>query len=103
MVFSKKTEDSTASRGLPDPDQPGGPPGQVETYSGYRVHERPRRFRWQGEWLKVRQVLARWQEPESLCFTVSASDSRRYLLKYHHQRDAWEVRADLTDSASSPG
>jgi hypothetical protein len=68
-------------------------PCQVETYSGYRLHERPRRFSWQGEWLEVRRVLRRWQEPETLSFIVRAADSQSYLLRYHRQRDIWEVLA----------
>jgi hypothetical protein len=64
---------------------------RVETYSGYRLHERPRRFTFQGQWLEVRRVLARWQEPEHLAFVVFARDSHSYVLKYHLHRDAWEV------------
>jgi hypothetical protein len=75
---------------------------QVETYSGYRVHERPRRFTWQGEWLEVQRVVSRWQEPGNLCFIVAANDSRRYLLKYHYDRDLWEVLI-CRDSDSRPG
>jgi hypothetical protein len=91
MCFCKGTAVSGGGLGPPAQDLPGSHPCQVETYSGYRVHERPRRFTWQGEGLEVRRLLSRWQEPENLCFTVSANDSRRYLLKYHPQRDAWEV------------
>ena len=71
----------------------GTRPCQVETYSGHRLHERPRRFTWQGQWLEVGRVLRRWQEPDNLSFTVTANDSRCYLLRYHRHRDAWEVGA----------
>lgn len=63
----------------------------VETHSGARVHERPLRFQTQGVWRKVIQVLTRWQEPGHLCFTVSADDGRRYLLKYNQENDVWKV------------
>ena len=79
-------------QGRPPEKLSGWQPCQVETYSGYRVHERPRRFTFQGEWLEVRRVLSRWREPENLCFTVTAHDSRDYLLKYHLQGNAWEAR-----------
>lgn len=65
---------------------------QVETYSGVRLHERPRRFTWGEEWLEVRQVLKRWAEPHHLFFKVLAADGRTYLLKYHHLEDLWEAR-----------
>ncbi|MFZ2087514.1 MAG: hypothetical protein WAU47_02980 [Desulfobaccales bacterium] len=63
----------------------------VETYSGARVHERPLRFRMQGVWHTVIQVLTRWQEPGHLGFTVSADDGRRYRLKYNQENDFWKV------------
>jgi hypothetical protein len=91
MCFCKGTAICGGGLGPPAQDLPGSQPCQVETYSGYRVHERPRRFTRHGEWLEVRRVVSRWQEPGNLCFTVTADDSRRYLLKYRPQRDAWEV------------
>jgi hypothetical protein len=63
----------------------------VETYSGARLHERPRRFFWQGRWLEVREALASWQEQEYLAFKVKAEDGATYLLRYHRADDAWEV------------
>uniref|UniRef100_A0A7C3V3X7 Uncharacterized protein n=1 Tax=Desulfobacca acetoxidans TaxID=60893 RepID=A0A7C3V3X7_9BACT len=63
----------------------------VETYSGHRVHEKPLRFRRQGVWLAVVQVLSRWQEPGALGFTVLADDSRKYFLKYNQENDIWKV------------
>ncbi len=65
---------------------------QVETYSGYRLHERPRRFTWGEKWLQVRRVLARWSGPDHLSFKVAAEDGRVFLLTYHQLADAWEVK-----------
>ncbi len=93
MCFGKEEGISGGAQGAPARDLSGAQPCQVETYSGYRVHERPRRFTWQGKWLEVRRVSRRWQEPEYLSFTVTANDSRHYLLRYYHQRDVWEVLA----------
>jgi hypothetical protein len=73
-------------------DLPGHQPDRVETYSGYRLHERPRYFIFEGERLEVTRVLARWQEPEELAFIVVASNARRYFLKYHQLRDVWEIQ-----------
>ena len=84
-----------------------GPPGeangwrpcQVETYSGHRLHERPRRFSFHGEWLEVCQIRSRWRAPENFGFAVTAHDSRHFLLQYEPLRDAWEV---LLCQASGP-
>jgi hypothetical protein len=72
---------------------PGSEEGrcQVETYSGARLHERPRRFTRGGEWLTVRRVVEQWREPQLLCFRVVAEDQRLYLLSYQVLQDAWEV------------
>lgn len=66
-------------------------PDLVETYSGHRLHEAPLRFQLQGSWHTVIRVLARWQEPESLCFTVLAEDGRKYTLQYIREKDIWKV------------
>lgn len=69
---------------------------RVETYSGARLHERPRRFFWQGRQLEVCEVLASWQEPDHLIFKVKADDGDAYLIRYHRRDDAWEVAKDCT-------
>jgi hypothetical protein len=63
----------------------------VETYSGHRLHESPLRFQLDGSWHTVVRVLARWQEPELLCFTVLAEDGRKYSLEYIKEQDIWKV------------
>lgn len=72
--------------------KPEAGPCRVETYSGARLHERPRRFTRGGPWLEVRRVLDRWREPDHLRFRVLAADNRVYLLSYDGRRDAWEVQ-----------
>ena len=63
----------------------------VETYSGQRVHERPLRFRQEGAWRTVVQVLARWQEPGVLGFRVLADDGQKYTLEYIQAQDVWKI------------
>ncbi len=92
MSFRKEKGVAGGGQELSKQDRPGPQPCRVETYSGYRLHESPRRFTWQGNWLEVRRVLNRWQEPEPLCFIVTAVDSRHYLLRYFRDRDAWEAQ-----------
>lgn len=72
---------------------------RVETYSGYRLHERPRRFTWGGTWLEVREVMDQWVAPGYLCFKVKVAD-RAYFLKYHQAQDVWEV--ELATSGAIP-
>jgi hypothetical protein len=63
----------------------------VETYSGHRLHEAPLRFQLQGTWHTVVRVLARWQEPGALCFTVLDEDGQKYSLEYNKENDIWKV------------
>jgi hypothetical protein len=63
---------------------------RVETYSGFRLHERPRRFTWGETWLDVQQVMAQWVAPGHICFQVRVED-RIFLLKYDRWQDVWEV------------
>jgi hypothetical protein len=74
---------------------------QVETYSGGRLHERPRRFTRGGDWLEVRRILEQWRDPDHLRFKVVAADHRVYLLSYHVRQDAWEV--EPAESRGAPG
>jgi len=64
---------------------------QVETYSGSRLHERPRRFTWMGAWLEVAAVRAQWRGPEELHFELVAADGGVFRLTYHFLRDEWRV------------
>jgi hypothetical protein len=72
---------------------------RVETYSGFRLHERPRRFTWGQTWLEVDQVMDQWAAPDHLCFKVKVAD-RAYLLKYHQAQDSWE--AELVSPETLP-
>ena len=74
-------------------------PDLVETYSGHRLHETPLRFQLQGTWHTVVRILARWQEPESLCFTVLAEDGRNYSLEYIKEKDIWKVNIQCTEKS----
>ncbi len=67
------------------------PAAAVQTYSGGRLHERPRRFSWQGVWLEVAAVLKEWRTPTSLGFLVADAGGRRFCLRYSWPEDAWQV------------
>ncbi len=92
MGHSKKNQRPVEGPEPRPTESAGNFPDRVETYSGSRLHECPRRLIFQGERLEVTRILARWQEPEHLVFIVAAQSSRRYLLKYHQPRDVWEIQ-----------
>lgn len=68
----------------------------VECHAGHKADERPRRFRGEGGWVEVEEVLDRWHQVESLpewpradYFKVQGSDGGQYLLKHDLESDAW--------------
>jgi hypothetical protein len=63
---------------------------RVESYSGFRLHERPRRFTWGETWLEIDRIVEQWVTPSSYCFKVKVEE-RVYQLEYYPARDAWEV------------
>jgi hypothetical protein len=63
---------------------------RVESYSGSRLHERPRRFTWGETWLEIDRIMEQWVTPSSYCFKVKVED-RVYQLEYHLTLDVWEV------------
>jgi len=63
---------------------------RVESYSGFRLHERPRRFTWGKTWLEIDRILEQWVTPTSLCFKVKVGESM-YRLEYRQDQDAWEA------------
>lgn len=80
---------------------------QVECYAGQKADETPRRFRWEGEWVEVLEVVDRWHQIESKpewpradCFKVLDSDQRQYLLKHDLETDAWYLRRKRGRSGS---
>jgi hypothetical protein len=69
---------------------------QVESYSGFQLHERPRRFTWGETWVEVHQIMEQWVTPVSRGFKVRVED-RVYRLEYYQARDTWEVELIKTE------
>ncbi|MGQ9687584.1 MAG: hypothetical protein ACUVXF_02175 [Desulfobaccales bacterium] len=74
----------------------------VETYSGHRLHEQPRRFRIEGRWKNVVKVLSSRRHPDTLVFMVLADDGQNYLLEYNPHNDAWRAVLSPSPSRSFP-
>lgn len=66
---------------------------EVESYSGYKADERPRRFTLGGRNYDVQEVEDRWYSPEAVFFRVVASDANRYVLRHDERRDEWSLEA----------
>jgi hypothetical protein len=72
---------------------------QVECYSGYKVHERPVAFTYQGRRREVMEIIDRWYEgslesdrPEIKYFKIKTIDGEVFLLRYLSLFDTWSIQ-----------
>jgi len=63
----------------------------VRCYAGHRYPERPRALLWEGQWMEVAAVEARWHTPDGPAFRVRTADGRRFALAYRETADTWAV------------
>ncbi len=54
---------------------------EVIGYSGYRLDERPVRFRLGDRWYEAEEILDRWYGPADNYFKVRAGDGNLYILR----------------------
>ncbi len=74
-------------------------PISVESYSGYKVNERPVAFTYQEKRWEVEEVLDRWHEggldaerPEVDYFKARTNEGTVFLLRYLPDLDVWEIQ-----------
>ena len=65
----------------------------VESYSGYKADERPKKFTLSGRDYAIREVEDRWYSPEAIFFRVVAADGNRYVLRHDEKQDEWSLEA----------
>ena len=70
----------------------------VESYSGYKVNERPKAFTFQGRRWEVSEIVDRWYEgdlqpgrPQIDYFKVRTVEGNVFLLRYLSLFDVWSV------------
>jgi hypothetical protein len=71
---------------------------EVESYSGYKLHESPSKFVYGGRRYTVREITDRWYEggikadaPVVNYFKVRADDGQHYLIRYDSYHDEWTL------------
>jgi hypothetical protein len=73
-------------------------PIEVESYSGYKLHESPRKFIREKKQYIIQEILDRWYEvgmksdaPIVSYFKIRADDGKRYLIRYDSFHDDWAI------------
>jgi hypothetical protein len=71
-------------------------PIKVESQSGYKADEYPRRFLYDGISYDVTEITARWYQgdidpdvPVSDYFRVETTSGRQFLIKHEIRNDLW--------------
>lgn len=64
---------------------------KVESYSGHKADQDPRRFTLQGRTFLVEEIVDRWYGPDHAYFKVRADDSNIYILKHSPDGDEWSL------------
>ena len=71
---------------------------EVESYSGYKLHESPRKFIYEKKLYVIQEITDRWYEggikpdaPIVSCFKVRADDGRPYIIRYDAFNDEWTM------------
>ncbi len=71
---------------------------EVESYSGYRLHESPRKFIYKKRRYVIQEIIDRWYEggmkpdaPVVSYFKVRADDGKQYLIRYDSFHDEWTM------------
>jgi len=65
----------------------------VETYSGYKVAERPLAFTWKDRRIECKEVEDRWYGEDHEYFKITGGDKRTYILRYDRKNDVWEIES----------
>ena len=70
----------------------------IECYDGYKAHERPTAFTFEGRRREVAEVIDRWYEgspqaggPALDYFKVRTGEGKVFLLRYNALFDSWAV------------
>ena len=65
---------------------------KVETYSGYKADEYPKRFEKDGVMMDIVDIEDRWYDPQASYFRVFAADARRYILCMDNRSRLWNIK-----------
>ena len=73
-------------------------PIEVESYSGYKLHESPKAFIYKDKKYIVQEIIDRWYEggskpaaPIINYFKVRADNGKQYLIRYDSYHDEWTM------------
>lgn len=71
---------------------------EVESYSGYKIAEKPRSFTWHGRRMEILNIERTWREEREgehkTFFEIIAEDAQKYVISYNETADAWFLESN---------
>lgn len=64
---------------------------KVETYSGYKADEYPKKFWIEEKLFEIMDIEDRWYSPEYSYYKVFADDGKTYILRQYLENSQWEI------------
>lgn len=71
-------------------------PIHVESHSGYKADEYPKRFLLDDKWYEINEITDRWYQrnvdpewPDSVYFKILTSEGGEFILKHETVNDRW--------------
>jgi len=68
----------------------------VESHSGYKANEYPKRFYWDNIPFEIEEIIDRWYQrgmdpemPDANYFKVRTTDKKIYILRHETEQDNW--------------
>lgn len=67
-------------------------PLEVRCRSEYRYAQEPQALQWEGQWVAVQHIVARWRTPVGPAFRLLGADGQLYEIRYREEMAQWEGR-----------
>ncbi len=65
---------------------------QVRCRSEYRYAQEPQALVWDGQWVRVERIVARWHTPSGPLFRLLGADGHLYEIRHLEDGAQWEGR-----------
>jgi hypothetical protein len=64
----------------------------VECHSGHEYAERPTALHYQGERMKIAEIITSWRDPGGKVFQVRTTTEQYFELFYNEGSDEWQLK-----------
>ncbi|MCP4629822.1 MAG: hypothetical protein GY850_40890 [bacterium] len=73
---------------------------RVETYSGYKADEYPKRISIDEKQLEIIDIEDRWYGPDYAYYKIFADDGKRYILRQDLSDSQWNLQTFISEKGN---